>query len=265
MLDLNSSVVIFYIRDSDDRELNLHILLDFYYKHFNNFQMLLVEQPLDTTFSCSNYKHIQHIVLGGDIPNKNLAYNEGIKAATHENMIFNDVDVIFDPDNIAECLNIINSDKNIHFTQPSDGHSINIFANARDKFKTNLDIEYLKSLIDRNKYNVSNHTNANTKVCNVTAPGGGYVCNKSELIKMNGFNPGFKGWGWEDAETILRFEKMGNPLKRLRGFKPMFHIDHKNAVRGGNKFVTDNKDMFEFVKSIKLEDISEYSHKTWLL
>ena len=44
MINLNASVIVFYRKDSKDRERNLQILIDYYQSNFENFEFIVVEQ-----------------------------------------------------------------------------------------------------------------------------------------------------------------------------------------------------------------------------
>ena len=95
--ELKSSVITFYRKDSEDRERNLKILLDFYQKHYDNFEFIVAEQKhLQSNIDFSSYKFVNHIELPtlDNSWNKMLAYNEAVKNAFHEKLIFNDIDVI---------------------------------------------------------------------------------------------------------------------------------------------------------------------------
>ena len=56
MINLNASVIVFYRKDSEDRELNLKTLLNFYYKHYENFEFIVSEQKhLESSIDFSSY------------------------------------------------------------------------------------------------------------------------------------------------------------------------------------------------------------------
>ncbi len=50
---------------------------------------------------------------------------------------------------------------------------------------------------------------------------------RSDLIKVNGYNEAFEGWGREDSELAYRFLNLGLRMKRLRYQGILYHIHHE--------------------------------------
>ena len=265
MTNLNASVIVFYRKDSEDRELNLKTLLNFYYKHYENFEFIVSEQKhLESNIDFSSYENLKHIVLPDleDTWNKMKGYNEGVKDSFYENLIFNDVDVIFGPEHINETLDILTKD-NKKIILPNDGHFVCVKEGVRDKFIDNLDYGYLCNQIDPNHYNQINFQNDKIHIGHTSTPGGGFVTKKRNIFNCNGFNPNFLGWGYEDNETLARFNKMGYTVCRLTGdFKPLFHINHESAERETNPYYKQNNNLCNFVEKIDSKLLYLYSN-TW--
>ena len=50
---------------------------------------------------------------------------------------------------------------------------------------------------------------------------------RDSIIKCNGYNPKFKGWGYEDDEFPFRISKLGYVVGRTTGIKkPCWHLHH---------------------------------------
>ena len=266
MINLNASIIIFYKRDSDDREINLKILLDFYKKHYENYEIIIMTDTVThfQLINLENYSNVEVFVVDSDLPhnwNKMKAYNRGVPNTMYENLIFNDVDVIFDPACLKESLELLSKD-NEKVILPNDGHCICVKESGRDKFKQLLDYEYLYKLIDHNNYNQLNFENDNILIGSLSAPGGGFIMKKRVVYNCNGFNPNFEGWGFEDDETLLRFNKMGYTVCRLVGVKPMFHMNHSNAIRETNVNYKTNENIYKFVSKLDSKLLHLYSN-TW--
>lgn len=64
---------------------------------------------------------------------------------------------------------------------------------------------------------------------------GAKTCNlgvwRDDLIKVNGFDESFTGWGYEDSELIIRLLNSGIAHKSGRYAVPIFHLWHKDASR----------------------------------
>lgn len=269
-MDLNASFVVFYQYDHEDRKRNLNILLSYINKNFTNVEIILVEQyrtiednKLGLPSICKD-KNIFHTVIGEltEHYNKLQGYNFGFKFAKYENIIFNDVDIIFKPKALKKAIELINedNDKVIH---PYDGHVFGLKLNSIDSFETNLNFDLLQSYIgDYNDYSLKTDNN-HIRLKNIGSTGGGLVCKKSVLYKVKGFNPNFKGWGFEDDETKLRFAKLGFPFMQLEQGNPMVHIEHREAKRSSAQLphFFDNKAERDKVNEMTATQLIEYSSK----
>jgi predicted glycosyltransferase involved in capsule biosynthesis len=270
MFNLNSSVIVFYRKDSEDRERNLKILIEYYQKHFENYQLVICEQPYkETSFSLKDYENVHHEVIEpiNDTWNKMKAYNEGVKNAFYENLIFNDIDVIFSPHCLLESLSLLQKDTK-KIILPNDGHFVCVKKAAILKFKDNLEYDSLIDLIDSDHYNQIGYHNDNTHIGHTQTPGGGFITKKRNIFNCNGFNPNFLGWGYEDNETLVRFNKMGYTVCRLnvnQGQKrPLFHLDHEDAEREHNPYYKINNNICNFVEKIDSKLLYLYSN-TWVM
>ena len=54
---------------------------------------------------------------------------------------------------------------------------------------------------------------------------------RDDLIKVNGFNEGFSGWGREDAELAVRLMNAGTRRLDVRGWALCYHLWHPPASR----------------------------------
>ena len=101
---------------------------------------------------------------------------------------------------------------------------------------------------------------------NIGGVGGGISGRVDTFLKHNGFNPNFKGWGYEDDETKLRYRRLGYDLEFLPGGDPIFHLFHEGAKRGTAlcKYLEHNKEILESVRDMSDEEFIEYN-KSWKL
>jgi len=265
MINLNSSIIVFYRKDSEDRERNLKILLEYYHKHYENFQIVIEEQlNLKSNIDFSSFPNVLHDYVPeiDNTWNKMKAYNEGVKNAFFENLIFNDIDVIFDTQSVKESIEYISKDTK-KIILPNDGHFVCIKNKAVNEFKENLDYKFLYELIDKENYNQLNFEDDNVHIGALSTPGGGFITKKRNIFNCNGFNPNFVGWGYEDNESLTRFNKMGYTVCRLTGqSKPLFHLNHENAERETNPNYKQNENIYKFVSKIDSKLLYLYSN-TW--
>ncbi|OQW94326.1 MAG: glycosyl transferase family 2, partial [Beggiatoa sp. IS2] len=58
---------------------------------------------------------------------------------------------------------------------------------------------------------------------------------REDLIKINGFNEEFQGWGHEDAELVVRLLRSGICRKEGRFAVPVLHLWHPEQDRSQEK------------------------------
>ena len=54
---------------------------------------------------------------------------------------------------------------------------------------------------------------------------------RRDLIRVNGFDEGFEGWGYEDTELGLRLNNSGVQQRRMKFQGVAFHLHHDKASR----------------------------------
>ncbi len=54
---------------------------------------------------------------------------------------------------------------------------------------------------------------------------------KEDLVRVNGYNEAFSGWGREDSELSIRLSNAGVRKRFLKGGGIMYHIHHREASR----------------------------------
>ena len=63
---------------------------------------------------------------------------------------------------------------------------------------------------------------------NSEAVGGCVVTSAKKFFEYNGFNPNFKGWGYEDNEIVIRVHRLGHTVTRINDPEALlFHFPHE--------------------------------------
>ena len=57
-----------------------------------------------------------------------------------------------------------------------------------------------------------------------------FACFKDDLLKVNGYDESFEGWGREDSDLVARLFHTGLQRKNLRGI-PVLHLWHQENSR----------------------------------
>ena len=268
-MKLNASFIIFYQYDHDDRKRNLDILIKYISKNFSEIEIVVIQQ-LRNLEDAKNIpesikqKNVTHSVMGEitEHYNKLQGYNLGVKLAKYNNLIFNDVDIIFNPDAISDSLRQIDED-NDKIIQPYDGYVFGLRLTSIGSFEESLDFNLLLDYIDDyDKFQLRTE-NSHVRLKNIGSTGGGLICKKDTLKKVFGFNPNFKGWGFEDNETKIRFKKLGFPFVNLKRKNPMVHIEHRDAKRSSAQLphFFDNKSEQDKITQMSYKDLIEYCSK----
>lgn len=54
---------------------------------------------------------------------------------------------------------------------------------------------------------------------------------RSDLLRVNGYDEGYQGWGLEDSDLVIRLQHAGIGRKTARFFAPVFHLWHRENDR----------------------------------
>jgi len=83
---------------------------------------------------------------------------------------------------------------------------------------------------------------------------------KDAFVKCNGYNPNFKGWGYEDDEILSRFQKMKWDILRVFDKDAIaWHLPHENTIRDKHVYYDNNRKHSDFVcGDTKWADLEKY-------
>jgi predicted glycosyltransferase involved in capsule biosynthesis len=77
------------------------------------------------------------------------------------------------------------------------------------------------------------------------------TCNMSlwreDLLRVNGMDEAFSGWGLEDSDLVIRLYRAGVRQKTARFAAPVFHLWHRESDR--SKFAENQKRFDELLRS----------------
>lgn len=87
------------------------------------------------------------------------------------------------------------------------------------------------------------------------AVGGGFMANKQKYMESGMENESFYGWGMEDGERLLRWQKLNYRIEQIEGI--LFHLDHS---RGENSQFQSKEHQIETMrKRARVVNMSEES------
>jgi len=221
----SASFITVYKRDSDDREKNYTLLLDFLKKDFRG---------------------LTHVAMNNDASmHRTKAINELVKISKFKVIVSIDVDVIVPPMQLAMAIEMILNDE-ADVVYPYGGNFIKLNrASWYARLAKSLDIGILPKFPD-------------TRM----SVGGCVVFNRKKFIEAGMENENFISYGPEDKERFCRFMKLGLRVDRVQG--NLYHMNHSigKDSSAANPHYKKNCDEYQKVKNMSKEELQEYI-KTW--
>lgn len=95
----------------------------------------------------------------------------------------------------------------------------NIFSSGVKNRKNTIENRFLSKLFTRTW-----NSDKSTRTCNFAAW-------KTDLMKVNGFNEAFEGWGREDSELVIRMLNFGLSRRYLKFSAVGYHLYHQENER----------------------------------
>tara|TARA_R110002167_G_scaffold55962_3_gene158957 strand:- start:20820 stop:21623 length:804 start_codon:yes stop_codon:yes gene_type:complete len=263
--------VIHYRHDSAARVENLSVVTS----HFRaiapdcKFLIVIDDDKFEVPEFISGYDDIVAVFMENDGDyNKCRGYNVGLSCVDTELVCFLDADCIISKENLDQTIktsldtNMICIGYNgtcIYLTE-SVKSGIASMSKPGDTLYCNMD-----SLVSHDNIQ-TDYTNKHYTVGNTKAVGG-CLMGKTNLFRaINGFNPNFIGWGYEDNEIISRCGKLGQQVCYINSVKPLlFHFPHEedpNRDKGAHAYYNSNLEEVTKVEAMNKEELQQYI-KTW--
>lgn len=228
-LYMNNITFIIHLRkDNEERIKNANIVIPYFRKTAPGCRFIIVEDD--------NVQHFKYLSLQDDTTyihfkndgqhNKCMGYNLGLKASITDIVCFLDIDCLISSSNIEKSIETALSTGGICIGY--NGTCIYFNYDVKSQLATNLDsiYQFLESFIDKTNLYTS-FTNTYYHVANTRAVGGALFGKRQTFIDIGGFNPNFKGWGYEDNEIIIRAKKLNIPLFYINTNNPyLLHLPH---------------------------------------
>lgn len=249
-IDLSDiGLMIHFRRDVDDRFRNLEMVVKFYRENSENLQITILndDKELDKDFKrlCKQYDCRGLFMENHDVYWRTKAFNEMSKIVDVDYLIAGDTDVIIDPKFILEAKQLF--DKNVGIVYPYNGMFIHLKQPMFEKFAIG---QSLADLLDKSQTlkPIPYDQDENFLVAHPHSKGGMVMFSKKAFIECNGYNPNFKGWGYEDDEILARFQKMNFGIIRVGSKDAIaWHLPHENTVREKHHYYENNRRHSDFV------------------
>lgn len=259
--------------DNKLRLKNLKAISHFYFKYLPQAEYVYIEERdknAEYTFSDflpkdKKYKHIVHEVKSSEPIHKTANYNEGAKKAKNDIFVFIDLDIIVNTEKlVSEIEDLVNKRElgvhvgytgvSLYMTQKGEQDFLNTY---------NIDDLFLKW---KNKFNLTMGLQTEDFTCmNINSVGGCLVMSRQTFNNINGFNPNYKGWGYEDNEVVIRAHNLKQNVTKSNDLdNVLYHLPHNvdNKNPSMHKFYEKNQAESAKVDPMPYEQLKEYI-KTW--
>lgn len=240
--DVTFTIPVFY--DHPDRKQNLDL------------SVCLLQHVFDTNIIVmeNNSKGLQHIGEYTDywqseypVFHRTKMLNDMAKIATTPIIVNWDCDVVIPPMQIWKAVQAIRNGADMVF--PYDGRFARL---PRQVWYKNLCHWLDIGIIGNTQFNGMGSNDNHNSV------GGAVLWNRESYSKAGGENENFISFGAEDQERVVRAEKLGLAIERIKGF--LYHINHWVGVNSttSNPYFIPNRMEFERVKDMSKEELITY-------
>lgn len=259
------SFIVHLRKDTEERIKNINLVLPYIKSIAPDCEVIVVEDD-----SVQNFKYLEneyisyyHIENSG-IYNKCKGYNYGLKKSTKDIVCFLDIDCVISKENLDTAVKTALSSNGICIGY--NGTCVYFEYSVKNKITSSVNLyDFLDNYVDKSRlsllYKTKDYTITNTK-----AVGGCLVGRRDVFDSINGFNPNFLGWGYEDNEIISRARILKVPLFYINTSKPfLYHLPHEeNQLKDKSRhnFYDHNHREVTKVEAMTTDELKEYI-KTW--
>jgi predicted glycosyltransferase involved in capsule biosynthesis len=225
------------------------------------------DKELDKDFKilCNKYNCKGLFMENSDVYWRTKAFNEMSKILDVKYLIAGDTDVIIDPKFILDAEEQMVRDLSIGIVYPYNGMFIHLKQPMFEKFTID---QSLVDLLDNSQTlkPIPYDQDENFLVAHPNSKGGMVMFRKRAFENCNGYNPNFRGWGYEDDEILARFQKYAWRISRVEDKDAIaWHLPHENTVRETHPYYENNRRHSDFVcGNTKREDLEKYI-RSWTI
>lgn len=263
----NISFIIHLRIDVAERLRNLRLLLSYYNKFCKNTEFIIVNDDAEPDKQLSilhkEFANVKFLFLkNNDVYHRTHCFNQAFKQTTRPIVVAGDTDVIIHPKYIKEAEEIIIAGEYNH-VYPYNGLFCWVKEPVIKKFMHEFDISVFELVAPPDHLKYPNYENENILVAHTHSRGGCIMYSSDLYRNINGYNPGFRGWGFEDDEINHRISMLGGRTHRLMDKGAIaWHLTHPNTIRDNHIYYNNNKRICDYVGTLNEQQLREYI-TTW--
>jgi predicted glycosyltransferase involved in capsule biosynthesis len=240
----NTSIIIHFRKDHQDRVDNLHRIVSYLCKFLNFKELIIINDNslLDEEMRSfkDNNKIIPLFFENHDHFKKSQCFNIGAKYATGEILCFYDVDVLIEGQYLSLAQEQILNGAFDHI-YPFTGYFVNIKKSAFEHVLPTYNFDFLLEKLP--KYDLSWTTDYLEPASN-ESPGGCNLISRKAFKKIGGYDERFIGWGYEDTDFLIRSRNSNKVAYLTEKNAICWHLSHDNAIRLENPHYNNNIKVF---------------------
>jgi hypothetical protein len=251
MFDLtNTTFLIPFRKDSDDRTRNLRACIAYLNKHFDTHIIVMEEAPERTFFDEGKFKYVFN-KNPSELMHRTRMLNDMCKMSLTPLVVLMDTDIFVLPSQLWDAQQLIRSNQ-CDMVYPYNGRFINFIE------------PYLSKIIINNSLDGIDESHGH--MIHPNSLGGCVMFNKEKYMKYGMENQHMVSWGWEDNERLHRFGNLGFRITRINGI--LYHLNHASSTNSANtshQAYHNNQQEYIKVASMSKEQLQHYvSTWSWL-
>jgi len=256
----NASFLVSVRLETNERLKNLKMTTQFYRDNLANCEFCFVEadsQPRMEENGLLSKNDKYFFWDYSSLFKRGECLNKASKLSTRDFYICIDTDVIVDPQALCESIEIINN-YDIGIMYPYNGR----FMYTTKQYKNFV----LKHVINIKRLKADLNSRAKQVCVHPESLAGCFIIKKDVFEKINGFNPNFIGWGYENDELVERMHKLDYTIERI-GYNEscLWHIFHEckdTSPKDKQPNIKENELLCKMVTDMSSSEVKDYI-KTW--
>lgn len=225
MIDLGDlTIVIPFYCDAIERRENLSAIISWFRANTTGLDILVIEQA--ATHQTIPLAGVRQVFTNNqNVFHRTHLLNWGMcELSTRPFVSSWDADALAHPQALASALETLRSGASFVF--PYDGRFLDVRGSRRDVIITQGEAH--------SAFEAARIGDRDIVLLNANGVGGAPMFDRKRFMECGGYNERFVSWGYEDAELVDRFARLGTPYTRVDTY-PLLHLSHPRGQTSSTK------------------------------